>query len=155
MMSGARSLVRRVAGGGTLAAAALAAVLAFTALGHARAQTAQTAEPTCTGELTITPSTIYFNTAPEVEFRATGLDADSPFNLTIDGIQVGVGTTTPDGTMAYVTVLQPQVADLAQVQVQTVSACASGTLRVIGPARMNCMVTLINGVATCVLPGTV
>jgi uncharacterized cupredoxin-like copper-binding protein len=103
MVRSARSCARRFAGGGTLAAAALAAVLAFGTLGDARAQTAQTAqtaEPTCTGQLTITPSTIYFNNAPEVEFRATGLDASSPFSLTIDGIQVGTGTTTPDGTMA-------------------------------------------------------
>jgi len=54
-----------------------------------------------------------------------------------------------------VTVLQPQVADLARVQVQTVSTCAAGTLTVIGPARLNCVVTVINGVATCVMPGAV
>lgn len=151
----ARALRRCLGRGGLLAAAALAVVLAIAATGgEAHAQTAQ---PTCRGQLTITPNPAFAAGIPEVTIRATGLAPDAPFTLTIDGVEKGRGVTNADGSVSWTGVPLPITSNPAEVRVQTSETCATGELRFAVSLRANVCIPArtIDGSFICFFRGVV
>ena len=152
-----------------VAAGVLAAALALAASGGAvSAQTAPQPAANCRGTLTL--GTV--RGGIELSYTASGLEANAPYTIFVDGQAVASATTTGAGTTGGSITVPAGTHGGSAVQVTTARSCAAGTIPVVVGVLCAPTTTTVTAdgvtvvinlgrtcpfgipVRTCILPGT-